>query len=514
MDINKRILVIPLSRDMQRVISPLELECNCVLRKNKERFSFKAIRLALDELLLSRSFLKKFKVTPTKRTIFLCKLLIKRPTLITSALFFRQSFQLSMTGECSQHSLVADKTVGVWYSGSAARQGFPWSYDVFLNSLAIIRNRDIQILVFGLGFDYGNTVNGSLSEKSTGMDVPSDTLKMKMSTEDLEVIEVPSWKNTKLLELKDAEITHGTVLSKNSTVFVQDLDFSFQELPSHLIPNSLWYSKKNSEGVLLNTPKSEFRELELDSCVFINSLTDNFYHFISESMRVIIMCIEVNIKIDNIIIRSDLPKQFYEIIQQICPNSLIIKLDKGKKVRVRRVIFTQYQLRLSLDKSLFRGMPIQHIRESDEWITWSWLRDRFLLNNATDSFYYIPRRSHQSRGIFNSRHLEKKMNRANFQILDTENSSFENQRLNFGSARIVCCSSGASLLNIIFMPKGSTVLEICYPSGDSWEFLAKLYGIKYSKIQIRSFLPRALIESLDIYYSPVTKILNRIQELK
>lgn len=68
-------------------------------------------------------------------------------------------------------------------------------------------------------------------------------------------------------------------------------------------------------------------------------------------------------------------------------------------------------------------------------------------------------------------------------------------------------------MNMIFMPKGATVSEITYPSGDSWEFLAKLCELNYINIPIRSFLPQTLNESLDIYLAPVSRILKSIQEL-
>jgi hypothetical protein len=226
------------------------------------------------------------------------------------------------------------------------------------------------------------------------------------------------------------------------------------------------------------------------------------------------MAYEANINVDNIIIRSGLPKQFYEIIQEIYPTVPIIKARKEQKIKARKVIFAQYHGQLSLERSTFRDMPFHLIQGSDEWRTWSWLRNKFLINKISEIFLYLPRERYEARGILNSRYLCKKLLNYNFQILKTEHSSFYSQRTKFSNSKIVCSTSGASLMNMIFMPKGATVLEITYPRGDSWEFLAKLCELNYVKLPIRSFLPQKLNESLDIYVAPVSRILKRIEELK
>lgn len=510
---NCHLHVIPLSRATKRPISNLAVACKCVMKKSKKELGYRVIRLVLTELILSRSFNVNYELTLIKKIIFFCQVIIKRPALIMGAFFFSQTYFLVKATDCGEHSLLVDKKDAVWYSASAAMEGLPWAYDVFSNSLAVVRNRDIQILVFGSGNLKKNTKNGLKIQEPGTMDMTVETLVLPLDETDVQLNEILTWKNTKLLELDNAEIIHGSVLSKNNKVFTQDIDASFHLLPSHMTPNSLWYVASNSERYLLNTPSSTPEALEIDSCVFINSSTDNFYHFMSESIRVLIMARQANIDVSNIVIRSKLPRQFYEIIREIFPVAVIVKMDKGKKIRANKVIFAQYKNRLSLEKSLFREMPLSVIQDSDEWKTWSWLRSEFLLDSNPYFHLYLPRSHFQSRGIFNSKSLERKLRKEKFEIFDTEFSSFAMQRNKFNNAKIICCTTGASLLNMIFMPRGSTVLEISYPSKDSWKFLANLCELKYYNLPIRSFLPEAAIESLDVYIAPVYKILNKIREL-
>ena len=502
MSSNRKIIVISSSRNTRRLISSLVLTCRCTSVKTNLSFKLKDLYEIIDELILTTSYIKNYEINLLKRSVFLCKLIFKRPMLSIKILFLTKTFQLSNESNCKQHSIVVSGDVIVWYATSAAKQGFPWQHDSFLNSLRFIRDRNIDIMIFG---SETNSLESNVTVES--LIIASDKNETKID-------DIYSWNNTKLQMVTDAEIYHGSILSKNGQLLLQDLDLTFSEIPERMTPNHLWFKESNSEGIVLNTPMCNNDDFEINSCIFVNSLTDNFYHFISESIRVLVMANEININVDNIVIRHDLPKQFYEIIQEIYPNVTIIKACKEQNIRAKKVFFTQHHGRLSLEKSLFRDMPFQVLQGSDEWRTWAWLRDRFLIDKVSEILLYLPREKYQSRGILNSRSLSKKLLNKNFQILNTERSSFYTQRTKFNNSKIVCSTTGASLMNMIFMPKGATVLEITYPSGDSWEFLAKLCELNYINLPIRSYLPQTLNESLDIYLAPVSRILKEFKNYK
>lgn len=499
---DRKILVIPSSSHAKKLISSLDLTCQCTILKTKISFRPKDLNYIIGEILLSTSYVKLYEVTFLKRLVFLCKLILKRPLLLLNIIFFAKTFLLSSKGSCNHHSIsISDETL-IWYSASATRQGFPWPHDSFLNSLKFIRDKNIKILVFGSETKFAES------------NILVDTLNIASGKANIGIRDINSWKNTKLQMVTDAEITHGSVLSKNCEVILQDTDLSFQHIPERMTPNHLWFKEMLSERIVLNTPKCNMDFLEVKSCIFINSVTDNFYHYMSESIRVLIMASEANIDVDNIVIRAGLPGQFYEVINEIYPNIPIIKAQKNQKIKAKKVIFAQYHDRLSLEKSLFRDMPLHLIQGSDEWRAWFWLRNRFFIDKDSEISLYLPRERYQSRGIANSRYLSQALLNKNFQILNTEHTSFYLQRSKFARSKIVCSTTGASLMNMIFMPKGATVLEITYPSGDSWEFMAKLCELNYIKLPIRSFLPQTLNESLDIYLAPVSRILKSTQELK
>jgi hypothetical protein len=511
MSMSTKILVVASSRNTRKLFNTLQLTGSCSAIQLKMSFSLSKLFAPIDEILFTTSFTKNYKITPTKRVLFLCKMTLKRPMLVIQTLFLAKIFQLECENNCAGHSFATGSKLIVWYSTSAARQGFPWPYDSFLNSLRFIRDKSIDLMVFGL--EVNNEVflseTGTFENKILVKNLTSPSRDVKIS-----ITEILSWKNTKLQIVTDAEIYHGSILIKHGQLLLQDLDLDFNDFPERMTPNLLWLKKSNLDEIILNMPNCHLDVLEIDSCIFINSLTDNFYHYVSESIRVLVMAKEANIEVDNIVVRSDLPEQFYEIIQEIYSNIPITKVLKNQKVRARKVIFSQYHRQLSLEKSLFRDMPFQLVQDSDEWRTWSWLRSRFLVDKVSEISLYLPRERHQSRGILNSRYLSRKLRDSNFQILNTEHASFHLQRTKFGSSKKVCSTTGASLMNMIFMPKGTTVLEITYPSGDSWEFLANLCELNYINLPIKSVLPQTLNESLDIYIAPVSRILKSLQELK
>lgn len=510
MSINSKILVVTSSKDAQKIVDTLKLTCSCKLIKQKTSFSLSIHFAPIDEVLFTTSFKKHYKITLSKRVVCLCKILVKRPKLLIQILFFAKIFKIVCENKCNDHSLKIGNNTIAWYSTSAAKQGFPWPYDSFLNSLKFIRDKSVDLMIFGL--EINNEIYSSGAESFESV-FPVKNLTLAPKDLQIPITEIYSWKNTKLQMVTESEIYHGSILSKNGKLLLQDLNLAFNDFPERMNPNSLWFKESNLDGIVLNTPECKLDVLEINSCIFINSLSDNFYHYISESIRVLVMTKEAKIIVDNIVIRADLPTQFYEIIKEIYPTVPIIKLNKGQYIKASRVIFTQYHGRLSLEKSLFRDIPFHLVQESDEWRTWSWLRNRFLVDKDLAISLYLPREKYQSRGILNSEYLSKKLLNKNFQILNTERSSFYTQRTKFNNSKIVCSTTGASLMNMIFMPKGATVSEITYPSGDSWEFLAKLCELNYINIPIRSFLPQTLNESLDIYLAPVSRILKSIQEL-
>lgn len=503
-------LLITASRRVINYDDSLKLTCSCLMIKTTKSLSLREIFAPIDEILITSSFAKNYKISPVKRFVFLCKLMLKRPKLFMRTLFFAQIFELVGKNNCQDHAISDVESKKVWYSTSAARQGFPWPYDSFLNSLKIIRDKEIDFMLFGL-----NTKNLLFSPENSLLSPSTyfDSLSIASHGIQKYVREVSNWKKTKLQMVSDAEIIHGTILTKDNHFISQDLDLTLSEIPKSMIPNHLWLNENSLDSIALSTPKSNPSQIEIDSCVFVNSVTDNFYHYVSESIRVLVMAIETNFQVNAIVIRSDLPNQFYEIIHDIFPNVPIIKAKKNQRIRAGNVLFTQIYGRLSLEKSLFRDMPLQVIQESDEWLTWSWLRKRYMDSQKSELFLYLPRERYESRGILNSGLLSSTLVRHNFEILDTKKSSFQNQLTKFNSSRILCSTTGASLLNMIFVPKGATAIEITYPSKDNWKFLAELCELDYINVPIKSILPQALNESLDIYAAPVRRLLNKIQDL-
>jgi capsular polysaccharide biosynthesis protein len=158
-------------------------------------------------------------------------------------------------------------------------------------------------------------------------------------------------------------------------------------------------------------------------------------------------------------------------------------------------------------------MPLSEIRQSDEWMIWNWIREKWAPSKKSSYRLYFKRLKYESRGIINGVRVQNRLEKRGFRILDTSEMSFSHQKELFSATSTVCSTTGASLLNMIFLRENSKILEIGYPSGDSWQFLADLLGMNYSRLEIESRLPIKTLETLDFYYARLKKIDRLVSNL-
>ena len=242
MNINTKVLVIASSRNAKKAVKYLQLTCSCNAIKQKKDFSLPVLFAPIDEILFTTSFTKNYKITLVKRVVFLYKMLLKRPMLLIQTIFFAKIFQIVCKDNCNKHCLAIDSKMIVWYSTSAARQGFPWPYDSFLNSLKFVRDKSIEFIVFGL--ELNSEV--FLSENGTfEKNFPLANLTLATRDVKISIDEIYSWKNTTLQMVTDAEIHHGSILSKNGQLLIQDFDLVFNDFPERMTPNLLWFKEYN-----------------------------------------------------------------------------------------------------------------------------------------------------------------------------------------------------------------------------------------------------------------------------
>ena len=246
MNINTNILLVASSRNANKLFDSLQLTSSCKMIKQKWNFSLTKLFAPIDEILFTTSFTQNYNITLIKRLVFLCKMLLKRPRLVIQTLFFAKTFNIVCENNCDEHCLAIDSKMIVWYSTSAAKQGFPWAYDSFLNSLKFIRDKSIDLMVFGLEINkevlLAETGTSETRIPVKNFTLPSGDVKTSFS-------EILSWKNTTLQMVTDAEIYHGSILSKSGQVLLQDLDLNFNNFPERMTPNSLWFKESNLDEI-------------------------------------------------------------------------------------------------------------------------------------------------------------------------------------------------------------------------------------------------------------------------
>jgi hypothetical protein len=511
-----QLIIIPLTNEYRKQLRKfIELDCDCNLKKTRIS-KIIAVRNVLDEIHGTQNWKRDYSPNRISRYALAGKLLIKSPRVLRGILFHLKGYDLTRPTDCQEHSIKSIDQKSYWYSNSASRIGFPWSREVFINSFNVVRDAQLVALVFSY-FEAINGPNDNVFCES--VEIVKKKLQenvyvsISQRSENKPHQVINSWKDSELLHLEKAEIWHGTVLLSNRSLVLQDKTSDPAEIPGRMTPCSVWSDLRlESPGITLVSPHAKNKIEIIDSGLFINASL-SFYHFISESLRPLVQCIENQIQVSNIIIRNDLPFQFYELLRFLSPNSVQTLIGRGEKVLVTNLLAGVLEDRLSFTNKVFSEYSLEDLKITDEWRVWSYLRGLSSATTLSNEVLYLRRGKSESRGIQNSVSLEKSLSKNGFKVLDTSKAGFYSQYLHFNNSKLVCSTSGASLANMIFMPTGSTLLEITYPFGHSWKFLADLCGVQHINFPISSIKPKQLENALDTYFVKKKKLNNVIRTL-
>lgn len=511
-----RVVAVLITNEYRKIFGKsVVLECYCKLEKVKSK-KYKIIRNILNEIKSTQSWSKKYSPTFSSRLSLTGKMLVKSPRVLRAIIFQFREYILIRSINCQTHFIRKAGNYSVWYSNSAARNGFPWAREVFLNSLDVIRNHKIGLLIFSF-----TEVNNSSSEDFLLEKIQSVKEKLnkniyvgldaEVQVDDIEIL--ASWTSSKLVKLEHSQILHGTVLVSNQKFINQDVKNSPFVIPGRMSPCSVWIDERlKSQYKTLITPNTTQEIRSLSSGLFINANL-SFYHFISESLRPLIQALEMNVHLQNIIIRNDLPIQFYQLIRFISPTSELVLIGSGEKIMVKDMLAGIIEDRLSHTNKVFSEYSLEELKLTDEWRVWSWIRDFFQVDVLNSEITYLQRDKFESRGIINSNSLQRFLIDNNVNVLNTSKEDFSSQLLRFRNTKVVCSTSGASLVNLIFMSANSTLLEITYPFGHSWKFLADLCGIKHINYPITTIKPKKFESVFDTYYVNGKKLNSTLQKL-
>ncbi len=506
--------LLPTTKKVPRpLIKKIETDCDCLISISWT-LNVNAIVRIVKEIQTTQSWRRESRVSAASTFAMALKIIVKRPSLAQNLLIRLYRFTMRVTSECKIHNLRLEESK-FWYSVSTSRVGFPWSLDPFINSLDSIRNLENDFLVFGphkkkstdslpaISTQEINerVLNGSY--QSLGFDPIRDDFQIEAS-----------WSATKVGTLLDASILNGMVVSNHGNYFSTDSTKTPWDIPPRMTPCAIWAPQNKGENFSeLVCPANFESDLYFDEGFFVSGNT-NFYHFLSESLRPLVLALETGIFPKIIFVADSLPQQFYGVLELLCPNAELIKLGKGTNARINRLSTGLITDRLSRTNEVFSNYDIDSLSTTDEWRTWLYIRSLVQFSGNCDEKLYIPRLAHESRGLLNSRKISRAVKQSRFSILNPTQLSFQTQVELISKSGVLCSTSGASLLNMIFMPRASKVLEITYPVGHSWKFLADLLELNHFTVQVSSPIPTRLENAIDSYFLSPRKLRESLLEFK
>jgi hypothetical protein len=432
----------------------------------------------------------------------LLKTLVKRNRLFTYKII---EFTFTPNDSCTKHTFAGH--LSCWNSTSSSKLGFPWERDTFFNSLSFFRNDFMDLYCFG----GRNSIaaNGQFEKNIEVLPVRS-----KLNNEI-----IGRWKSTKFFLFDFASIIHGNVLVYESEVVLKDFSLQSYKFPHSMIPNSVWINPLSVGECLI--PKFNSETKLQGTHLFIDA-NANLYHFVAESIRVLIFALQEGLDFEGIVIRDNLPRNFYELINFIAPYKTIYKVRQGEKVSVSRIIACGFETPESQKSNFFSRSGGTEFNLSDDFIPFFYIRNMVLNNSEIESvserlgsnqlkkkIVFSIRPVQHSRGFFFSELVSRILKWLGATVLDLNTSSFSSSVDLIHQADYFFCESGAGVVNILFGKSDLNFIEISYGNRQNWSSFASVLKIHHEEVKVSSLFQNIFKDYLDSNPFPIIKILSR-----
>ena len=242
----------------------------------------------------------------------------------------------------------------------------------------------------------------------------------------------------------------------------------------HLSPGKL-----ASDFAFLEKPEKKLPDI--DEAIFLSGRADeNWYHLLLDTLPRYLLMKDLPKNI-SVLIRDDLPATTFEFLAKIIDRP-ILKLTPKSIVRVRQLHFVAARSSVfdSEDHTSDRRVyfsPMTTVEMAN------WIREKLEIDHTEtcSSISFFKRRSRQRR-IINSRQVERTTRKIGYETVEDNDDFYRNQVQIFSNLSVGISAGGAMLANMIFMPKGSTM--VCLRSSrqnelELWKNLAEAVGINY-----------------------------------
>ena len=459
-----------------------KLDCSCEIKEKHEIGAFFGIlSLAKDLSVTIRSRVLTDNYGQIKKACRLIpSILWRRPELLMARTYRYLYVVLEYNTECKIHQL-AQIPSSFWTGNSLSARNFPYILDPFNNALSALRGPRFEIYIW----EKRSKENASEIEseiKASEFFLTSNSAKI-----------ITSWPNTLLYELSEPKVVSG------KTIFLTGMQISTER-------NSAGNHDRNLAANLGNFQE---RDENIETALLIDANL-NLYHYLSESLRPLFLALENELPISNIIIRSDLPEQFYEILKKACPAARVVRMRWNETISVQRLwAGVNIKNLSSRDEVFYSENNAKEFLQSDEMRVWKEINRHFKDYPPKKEGTYVSRKRLDSRGIWNANRVEQTFRKHGLQIVDAQSEWNHWERIS--QSTLLCSSDGAGMANMILLKEGSHVIELIHKR-PGWENMAKALGLSYSYVPLRALGIGKLQSILDSFYLDrrgINQILNK-----
>lgn len=465
----------------------ITLECTCsitIVRKSDRQ----VLLFLVDSLRRNLPRTEKNKIRETmSKLIFFWKILLKRPDLVFSRNMSFYELQFHADGKEHEHKL---KHPHVWLSPELSEIGFPLIPDKHDHSLGALRCAGIQAYII--------PKKNIISEKHESTDEVSLNRNYFLPSMAPRQSLIHEWGQTSFFSLKNAKVVHG--------MFTVDL-----EARIYYRPNLSFAKELKAEGNRIFLRGIQTTKRYAGTAVLV-STGRNLYHFIAEALRTVVFCVETGRNFDYIVVRSDTPVNFLEMLKMIAPEAKVILQETTGVIEFDNLIFCQYESTFADHGMMTKNESKCTFLDLDEYRSIMFCRQIFKPQDRTrDSVVSISiREKSQSRGFLNTSIATSIFKLFGFETLNFSSISLDQIQSQLSRSKYLVCESGAGIMNFIFLGQDARIIEVAYANGDSWEKFLSHFDFSYELIQVSKLQYWVMGKFLDVYWFPVFRIIFRL----